>query len=175
MRSRHIASMQQYERGQNLDAELAQWYVQLVQDGDLGKLLGSSLWSLGAFLEHFRSCSFLLYEADADGRWWYVSWLFPFMYGGTWGVWFRADYRSRGLSARHRVGMQHIRESLRQAFEIFPVLINTTKQPDVVAKTVKLGYTYLGEIPLLFDGESCHVLHLTRQRFEADNARWERY
>lgn len=172
MRSRYVPSMNEYVRGQDYDTALAAWYVQLVKDGDLEKILGSSLWALGAFMEHFRSCCFLLYEADELG-WWYVSWLFPFMHGGTWGVWFRQDRRGRINS--HRVGVQHLRESLRRAFEIYPVLVNTTKQPAIVAKTRKLGYTYLGEIPLLFDGEPCHVLYLTKEQFYADNARWERY
>lgn len=164
--------MKLYEPGQCYDAELLAWYTRLVADGDLEKLVGPSLWPLGAFLEHFRSCPMLYYDADSDG-WWFASWAFPFMGGGTWGVWFREDRRGKVVSGRQ--GMRHIRASLEAAFAQYPVLVNVTKQPVVVPKTEKLGYTYLGSIPHLFEGETAHVLALSRENFEAADARWSRY
>lgn len=134
------------------------------------KLLGPTLWSMSAFMKNFTEPGMVLfYDADEKG-WWIVSWVFPFMGGGTWGLWVRQDKRASGS----RVGLSHIMRSLDFATTRHPVIVNTTKQPEIIAKTQRLGYTYIGMIPLLFDGEDCHVLHMTREVFAPMFERWSK-
>jgi len=163
--------MRIYQPGQNGDAELLHWYAQLVAGDDLNKLLGSSVWSMAAFMRHFTEAGALVfYESDAQG-WWIVAWTFPLMGGGTWGLWVRPDKRGSGS----RTALAFIMETLNVGLQQYPVLVNTTKQNEIVAKTVRLGYTYLGRIPRLFEGEDCHVLHLTREAFEPIYEKWSKY
>ena len=161
--------MKTYEPGQNLDIELVQWWERLARDGDLAKLVGSSLWPLASFLAHFASCPMLLYDTDAEG-WTIVAWAFPFMGGGTFGCWIRPDQRSGGKRAH----LRFVVNALRRAFDLYPVLVNTTKQDAVVPKTEALGYTYLGRVPYLFDGEPAHVLYMTKEQFSDYARKWKR-
>jgi hypothetical protein len=163
--------MQVYRPGDRADLPLLHWYAQLVAADDLAKLVGPSLFPLAAFLRHFTDPRCVLfYEADAQG-WWIAAWVFPLMGGGTWGLWLRPDKRAAGS----RRALAFIVETLHAALTLYPVLVNTTKQDDVVAKTKRLGYTYLGRIPYLFEGEPCHVLYLTREAFAPLAERWSRY
>jgi hypothetical protein len=161
--------MRTYSPGQELDIELVQWWEHLVRDGDLTKLVGSSLWPLSAFLAHFAACPTLLYDTDEHG-WTVVAWVFPFMGGGTFGCWIRPDQRLGGS----RKNLRCIVNALHRGFDLYPVLINTTKQDAIVPKTEALGYTYVGKIPYLFDGESCHVLYMTKEQFSAHAQKWSR-
>lgn len=157
-----------YQPGQNGDTELLHWYTQLVTSGDLAKLLGPSVHPTAAFLRHFTEPNALVfYEGDARG-WWGVSWAFPFIGGGTWGLWLREDKRHHG--SRHVLGF--VLETLHFALQMYPVLVNTTTQAAVVAKTKRLGYTYLGCVPYLFEGQDCHVLHITRDAFAPIYEKW---
>jgi len=160
-----------YQPGQQADVALLAWYAHLSATGDLPKLLGPSVWSMAAFMRHFTDPqAILMYEEDAQG-WAAVTWVFPLMGGGTWGLWVRPDVRASGS----RRVMSFIIESLAVAMSQYPVLVNTTKQADVVAKTGRLGYSYLGKIPLLFEGEDCHVLYMTREMFQPVLDRWRSY
>lgn len=163
--------MKTYEAGQNFDADLVRWWGQLVADGDLQKLVGSSLWSMSSFLPHFASCPVLLYDEDDKG-WTIVCWVYPFMGGGTFGCWIRPDQRLIG----RRKHFKFVLNALRRGFDLFPVLVNTTKQDAIVPKTEALGYTYLGVVPYLFDGEPAHVLYMTKEQFsEHVGKRWGRF
>lgn len=161
-----------YTPGQDGDIELLQWYGQLVASGDLQKIVGPSLYPLAPFLRNFIDPTVdLFYLADERG-WWIVGWTFPLMGGGTWGLWVRNTERRPGQA---REAMTFIMDTLDLATQRFPVLVVTTKQPPIVAKAQRLGYTYLGVVPLLFEGESCHVLHLTRAAFEPILTRWREH
>jgi hypothetical protein len=151
-----------YHPGIDGDVFLLNWYATLVADGDLEKLLGPSVWPMAAFMRHFTDPGARLYYLADDKGWWIVAWSFPFMGGGTWGLWVRKDKRFSGS----RDGMDIIMASLAASLKDYPVLVNTTTQEPVVAKTCRLGYTYMGRIPLLFEGKDCHVLYLTREAFE---------
>lgn len=161
-----------YKPGQDGDVELLHWYGQLVNCGDLQKLVGPSLYPLAPFMRHFIDPSVDLFYLSDENGWWIVGWTFPLMGGGTWGLWVRPESRRPG---RARTAMTFIMDSLDLATQRFPVVVNTTKQPPVVAKTQRLGYTYLGVVPLLFEGEDCHVLHLTRAAFEPILTEWRNH
>lgn len=164
--------MKLYIPGTNADIPLLNWYAQLGASQDLQKLLGPSVWPMAAFMRHFTDPNVLVMYLEDERGWYAVAWTFPMLGGGTWGLWVREDRRPTG----NRAIVDFIMTSLSIAFEHFPVLVNTTKQESMVAKTQRLGYTYLGKIPVLFEGEDCHVLYQTRENFEPISLRWrQRY
>jgi hypothetical protein len=150
---------------------LLHWYAQLVVAGDLEKMVGPSSRSLSGFMRHFTDPSSLLFVGTDDKGWWIVSWLTPLMSGGSWGLWLRPD--TRGVGRRQALAV--IMESINLGLTLWPVLVNTTTQPTVVAKTQRLGYAYLGCVPYLFGGEDCYVLYITRPMFAPLYERWSQY
>lgn len=161
-----------YTPGDNGDAALLHWYSQLVVADDLQKLVGPSVWPMAAFMRHFTDPNLTLWYLADDQGWWMVAWAFPLMGGGSYGLWVRPGKRGSGS----REGVNFIMSTLGLALAVYPVLVNTTKQPEMVPRTERLGYTYLGEIPFLFEGEPCHVLYMTRAMFAPVWRRWkERY
>jgi hypothetical protein len=47
----------------------------------------------------------------------------------------------------------------------FPVLIGVTKQANLLPIHRKVGYTVLGPVPHLFDGQEATIMYLTRRAF----------
>lgn len=161
--------MHTYLPGETGDATLLHWYLHLVQTGDLQRIVGPSLYPLSAFIGHFTDPrATVQYLFDDDG-WWIVSWTFPLGSGASWGLWVRGDKRGSGT----RAGLGFIMESLASALARYPVLVNMAKEQAIVAKTQRLGYTYLGAVPYLYDGDTAHLLYMTREMFEPIFTRWE--
>lgn len=161
--------MKNYNFGTNGDLPLLTWWAELGATGDLEILMGPSAQPISGFLHSLAPPTVILYEEDEKG-WWIVVTITPFMGGALWGLWIRPDVRHTG----RREGLRFIRNSLEIALASFPVVVNIARTDEVVAKTLKLGYTYVGVVPYLFDGTDCHVMHLTRESFEATKARWSR-
>lgn len=161
--------MKTYNFGTDGDLPILKWWAELGATGDMEQLMGRSAYSLSGFLHALAPPTMVLYEEDEQG-WWIVVTISPFMSGALWGLWIRQDKRASGA----REGLRIIRDSLEIALESFPVVVNIARSDEVVAKTLKLGYTYLGVIPQLFDGEDCRVMFLTRESFEKTKARWKR-
>lgn len=160
-----------YTPGQDNDMPLFSWYMELWRAEDMQKLLGPSLWPLAAFMRHFTDpTASLFYLADEQG-WWIAAWLFPMAGGGSWGLWVRKDMRD----SANREGVNLIMETLAAGLERWPVLVNTTTQLDIIGKTEKLGYTYMGSIPHLFEGQDCYLLYMTRAQFAPKLEAWRRY
>lgn len=160
-----------YQPGEAGDGPLFHWYAQLTATGDIHKILGPSVHSISAFMRHFTDPSARLYYLFDDDGWWAVAWSFPMAGGGAWGFWLREDKRAVGS----RLALAFIMATLNDALSRFPVLVNVTKQPEVVEKTQRLGYTYVGEIPYLFEGETAYVLQMTREAFEPRFQKWREY
>jgi hypothetical protein len=161
-----------YQPGTDGDAPLLQWYSTLVETEDLAELVGPSLFPLAAFMKHYTAPDTRLLILEDDKGWAAVAWLSVFMAGGTWGLWVRKG-GPRHSGSRKVMGF--IMSSLAYAFEFVPVLVNTTRRGSVVAKTRRLGYNYVGVIPLLFEGEDCHILYMTREMFQPIWEKWEAY
>ena len=164
--------MEVYYPGTEGDAPLLRWYSVLVDSGDIVTLLGPSCHPLGAFMRHYTEPNTRLMFLEDDKGWCAVAWVASFLAGGTWGLWVRAD--GARFSGSRKI-MAFIMESLHFALEHVPVLINTTRQGSVVVKTKRLGYKYVGVVPLLFEGEDCHILYMTREMFEPTWTQWEAY
>lgn|SRR6185503_12288953 len=159
-----------YRPGLDGDFALLHFYARLVADGDLDKLLGSSVHPLAAFMKHFTDPQAIVFYLADDKGWWTAAWLFPMAGGGAYGLWLREDKRAAGS----RKAMNFIMETLAVGLTRYPVLVNATHQEDVVAKTERLGYTYVGKIPFLFDGKDCHLLRMTGEQFWPRFERWKK-
>jgi hypothetical protein len=123
-------------------------------------------------MRHYTTPDTLLMVEEDDDGWCAVAFGSVFMAGGTWGLWVRPD-KARFSGSRKIMGF--IMSSLAACFERVPVLVNTTRDPAVVAKTVRLGYKYVGVIPTLFEGDDCHILYLTREMFQPMWEKWLAY
>lgn len=161
----------EYSPGENGDAALLQWYMQLVVYGDMEKILGPSLYSIAAFMRHFTDPGGCVYYLIDDKGWYAVAWTFPLIGGGTWGLWIRPEKRPTGS----RLVLNFIMQTIQASLDRFPVLVNTAKREPIVAQTKRLGYEYIGKIPYLFEGDTCHILYLTRDMFQPIYAKWEAY
>ena len=160
-----------YTPGQGCDLGLLVWYMQLWQCEDMDKLLDHSLWSLSAFMRHFTDPNAILFYIEDEGGWYAAAWVFPMASGGSWGLWIRKDKRFTG----NRDMMNFIMETLAHGLDKYPVLVNATKQAEIVEKTERLGYTNMGKIPGLFDGQDCYLLYMTREQFAPKLEAWRRY
>jgi hypothetical protein len=161
-----------YAPGENGDAGLAQWYLQLVTSGDLHKTVGNSLTSMSAFMREFTDPKTTLFYLPDDNGWWIVAWVTRIGNGGSYGLWIREDKRPSGA----RVGLAFVMATQAAALAAFPVLLNIVKDPEVVEKTKRLGYAYLGCVPYLYDGEDAHLLYMTREMYEPLFTAWaEKY
>lgn len=159
--------MEIYTPGTEGDGPLLVWYSKLVESGDLQKIAGQSVWSLSGFMGQFtRPDASVFFAADERG-WWAVAWGCPFVGGANWGFWLREDKRG-GTE-----GPDFLFEFQTVAFEYFPVLIAVTKQESVVGKLTQLGYTVLGPVPYLFEGEPCYISYLTRDDFMQHARDWK--
>lgn len=159
--------MELYLPGTNGDADLFKWYLQLVQTGDLQKIAGPSVWPIGGFMTQFTSPNASLFYAEDDKGWWAAAWASPFVGGANWGFWLREDKRG-GCD-----GPDFLFEFQSVAFEYYAVLIAVTKQGAVVGKLEQLGYTVLGPVPYLFEGEPCYISYLTREDYTAHAEKWK--
>lgn len=139
------------------------WYLHLVETGELGVTLGFERLALGEFFRLLAGLR-LWYLSDATG-WWAVAWTAPLLGGATYGLWIRRDHRQSPS------GLVFTLRTLDYALTEVPVLVNTCQTVETAARTVELGYTYIGMVPGLVDGKPLRLLHLTRDAFDR---RWPR-
>jgi len=139
------------------DINLLQWWSHLLASGDLAAVFSPSAHTLSRFYETFQPPTALVYGADNHGIV-VAVWFKPFLNAATLGLWIREDYR-------HRQWWLTVGEALRRAFRVVPLLLFTTKSPAASAAARDSGFTMLGTIPYLLDGEAAEVGFLTRERF----------
>ena len=157
--------MTRYDGSDAHDALVLGWWHTLVTTGDLARTFMASLHPVGAFLAFWRSPDRpLLFRADARGLW-FAGWFEPMMAGASAGLWARADYRLT------RVGLSAVETFLATGLARWPVLIGVTKQEKLLRAHTRLGYTVLGEVPHLWDGERAWVVVLTSAGFDKRPAR----
>ena len=160
--------MEIYVPGQDGDLELLRWWAELHETGEIESLVGPSLYPIAAFTRHFTNENAQLYYLADEKGWRAAAWTFPFMSGGTWGLWIRKDTRHTGA----KEVFQFILDSLDDAFSRYPVLVNIVKVPENIEKTKKLDYTYIGSVPYIFEGEEAHFLAMTKYDWESHSQKW---
>lgn len=147
-----------YNRSTEHDLLLARWWAILCETGELRTTFAKSIESLSSFYALFHPPSVLLFFTDANGIW-LAAWFESVLSGAFMGLWSRQDKR------KSRSAFRAVLSIYRQALVTWPVLIGVTKQEKLIDQHQRLGYTLLGKIPCLFDGEDAFVLVLTKQTF----------
>ena len=146
-----------YEPGIDSDLLVLSWWHHMATSGDLERAFSATLAPCGAFMAEMRRCT-LTYEADDTGIW-FAAWYEPALSGGFYGLWIRNGKRASADALRAVI------ESLHFGLERWPVLIFATMHAPVVAQAEQLGFTRLGDIPHLFDGEASTIAWLDAEHF----------
>lgn len=143
---------------------LIDWYHKLVTSGDMNTTMMSDMRYLSNFLLYFRPKVTLAYASDNNGIW-FASWVEPFMAGAFFGLWIRQD--KRHIPSAYRL----LSEAYDEAFKVFTVLIGISCQEHLRDIHRKMGYSHLGTVPAIWDGNPADVYFMTREMWEAKNGR----
>jgi hypothetical protein len=145
-----------YDGSDQHDWLLAQWYVEVKTNGDLENLFFKNNRAISKVLAYFQRDTYVFFQVR-EGKIVRMAWLEPHMTGGSFGLWI-----TRGL--RGRVETIHwIEAACLIGFELYPVLLAVTKQQNLVDSMQRFGYTFVGSIPYLWDGETAWVLSLVKE------------
>lgn len=160
-----------YQPGTLDDIDLLRWYERMAADGSIKTALGASLWPLSAFISHFSNPEVCVFVLSDDDGWWAVTWVAPVMAGWSCGFWIRDDVRGT-KGPRHDEAMGLMMDSLALSLQQRPLMLSITTQPHVAAIVERAGFTHLGRVPLLFDGQDCDIHYITREVFAPRYAEW---
>ena len=156
MMSVHMGNV--YFPSRENDLEIVRWWVRMDRDGDLDKLMMEGSRSVSDLFRLIQPPKTMLWLLDDEGVW-FAMWFEQCFNGVFCGAWMRQDYRGR------RAGTFAFLDAWTWALVAWPVLIGVTKQPDLVGIHRRVGYTVMGSIPGLFDGQEATVMYLTRAAF----------
>lgn len=156
-----------YSSSVEADARLTAWWLQLHASGDLARAWHPSAHALHGFLGTLQPPNVTLWDADAEGVA-FVAWFEPTMDGAAMGAWVRPALRTT------RRGLAYFLEAWDWALARWPVILGYTKQEALIRQHTRVGYAVCGCVPALWGGEPVWVLALTRARFAAARARFER-
>jgi hypothetical protein len=152
----HIGNV--YVPNRENDLEIVRWWVRLERDGDLDKLMMEGARSVSDLFRLVQPPKAMLWELDDDGPW-FAMWFEQCFTGAFCGAWMRRDRRGS------RKGVHAFLDAWTWALVAWPVLIGVTKQPDLLGIHRRVGYTTLGAIPGIFDGQEATIMYLTRSAF----------
>jgi len=151
------------------DVLLAYWYDHLSKTKDLNLVTTKSSRTLHGFLSMFQPSNFLTYSLFEDDSHPHD----PIEFAG----WFAPEQLSNRGFYYSNWAHESIRGKRRQlylsaavydaAFTFADVLIGITKQKHLLPIHHKIGYTYAGAIPYMFDSDPAYILYLTKKSYEA--------
>lgn len=143
-----------------VDALIAQWWAQLVESNELIPTFGKGCEAISQFYKLLTEPDRLfLYDVDEQG----ISLGFlvsPIMGGCFLTVW---------IAPRHRKSqniMLTLEDAYNRVFTAYPVVLGVTKQERLLRVHQHWGYTILGRVPHIFDGEDAWIVVLTKGDFE---------
>lgn len=135
------------------------WFCDLRQKPDeFEKLFMAPLRQLTPFLAWAATVKVIIdFDQQGISK---AAWVEPMMSGAFFGAWMREDVRGTFGA------LGFIRKAYKWAFEMYPVLIGITKQPELEKVHLALGYEKMEpKIPHLFDGQDAWVYILERGNF----------
>ena len=153
-----------YEPGhRDVDLWVTKWWFKMEADGDLRVALSEQCQSLGQLFGLIGApTKYVLFAFDEDGIW-FAAWFEPSLSGVFMGAWAAKEYRHRGHGRR---GLNAFLDAWEWALGRWPVVIGITKQPDILAEHMRLGYTvHQPAMPQWFDGKPTWIMTLTRASF----------
>ncbi|MCH7759809.1 hypothetical protein IIA15_00185 [candidate division TA06 bacterium] len=148
-----------YQGSSNQDLFIAQWWAKIQTNGELKMTFSSNCYALSGFFSLFQKPNVLTFDVDQKGLW-FAAWFEPVMSSAFMGLW--VDKRKRGTISSWKNFERVVSEGLSN----FSSIMGVTKQEKLVAQHKKIGYTELGVIPGIFDGEDGFILLLTKEAWE---------
>lgn len=137
------------------------WWMELVQSGELEKVIFPSCYDLAPFMNLFQSRSCMLaYNTDDEGKIRLAMWGQQAGPGICWiSLWVRKGFRFTQSAVAITIKLYNI------AFDTFDILMGITKQKGLLKIHKKAGYTVVGEFPHLWEGAPGYLVMLTAQDF----------
>lgn len=149
------------------DLLIARWWARMYADGDIERLFTRDGQTLASLLRIVGPPKLMFYAQDAEGIW-FAAWFEQLFNSLVAGLWIRRDRRTSigGLDAWLGV--------LEVGLKVSPTILGITKQEELLPGHRKLGYTVLGQVPGMWDGEPAWIVMLTREAFAKTLARYRR-
>lgn len=148
--------IQVYQSTHESDLLLAQWWAKLNQKKELKQTLHSNAHTLSGFFELFKQPIVLTYDTDKSGIW-FAVWFEPIMSGAFIGMWVDQNHRA------HRKVLVNFERIITKALDNFTVILGVTTQRRVVETQLSLGYTEVGKVAGLFDGQDAWLTSLNAE------------
>ena len=153
-----------YEGNHEDSILLFQWWMELVESGDMDLILFPATQPLGPFMSYFQTGKVrLVYSTDPSNRIQAAFWGEPIAPGIIFlSVWGRKSLRFT------KQGVQILLDVYKQVFSLFHIIFGITKQERLLKVHKKLGYKIIGKLPQLWGGvEEGWLVMLTREDFFA--------
>ncbi len=145
-----------YDGSDQHDALVAQWFLEIKNSGDLANLFCPTYQHLGRIYAFFQRECAMVFQVR-EGRIVRLAWFEPQMSGAFFGCWVTPALRSR-VETIHWIEAVSL-----LGFEQYKVLIATTKQDKLLDVLQRFGYTLVGAIPYIWQGEAAWVLSLVKE------------
>lgn len=158
--------MRVYQPGPDDDLLMLKAWDELVTSGELEKTFGSGSLSLSSWFKSIAPPGHqTFYEVDDEGIWLLFT-LSPA---------FGAAFVTLWVARRHRHSpsrLAAVELAYEAAFQGFSLLLGVTKQERLLAQHERWGYTVVGRVPGLWDGEDAWIVTLSEgQYWQAKRAR----
>lgn len=153
-----------YQRTYEQDIQLLNWWHELQQSGDFGRLFADSQLPLSKFLKLFDPPCILSYTTDEENKIKHAIWFTPLSDSPTAafvGFWTRESARG----TRHMLKASVTLYSL--AFKMFQTLVGVTKHEHLLRIHRKMGYNISGQVPNFLEGNDAWIVYLTEENFKA--------
>lgn len=141
------------------DILMFQWFGAICHTGEVRKLFLPYLWTISKFLEHLVKLP-CVFKTDDNGIWFWASYA-PMLSGAQFDMWIRKDKRHT------KACVEAMGEALERGFQHWPVLIGLTTQENLLDAHKRMGYSVVGKVPSLWEGQDVWVMHVTKESFDA--------
>lgn len=154
-----------YRTTPQMDMFLSKVYTDIVYAGDGEKVLGERMQSLFGFLSGCQPPNICILGFDAGPRELNGAWMWTLMEpcydGGFFSMWIRPEKR------RTKQAFALAWECYERFFDEFPVLLGVTHQEDLLEEHQRLGYTLLGKVRNLKQGQDVWIMTIHKEDFLA--------
>jgi len=149
----------EYEPGMMADALMMHLFTCMCVDEEIDRLF-HDVDCLSDFMRAINRPTQTVFKGDEHGIW-FLAMYTPHFAGATFDM-YVAPRRRKG-----KAWVSAMCEALEYGFEKWPVLIGLTAHENLLDDHVRMGYIIAGKIPGLWHGKDVHVLHITRESFNA--------
>lgn len=154
-----------YQPSVEADCVLYEWWLRMLQLGELQQTFGASAAALSQFFAYFSGGGrFLAYALQDDGRMGLAFLIVPMMQASFVTVWLCPEWRG---TARGKIALEVAYEA---ALSQRPLLLGITRQERLLGIHARWGYRVFGRLPGVFDGHDGWVVVLTEDAYYAAKA-----